>query len=92
VRGRASPNPGRDSETGPHRGRHFTPQRLYAGKAYGTPELRKRLRGKRLGVRIARKGIESSERLGRRWWVIERAMPWPTGYRRLDHRYERVKY
>ncbi|GGW68541.1 hypothetical protein GCM10010381_61760 [Streptomyces xantholiticus] len=44
---------------------------------------------KRIGVRIARKGIESSERLGRRRWVIERTMSWLTGYRRLNHRYER---
>ncbi|MFJ4710076.1 transposase, partial [Streptomyces anulatus] len=41
------------------------------------------------GVRIARKGIESSERLGRRRWVIERTMSWLTGHRRLNHRYER---
>ncbi|MCX5434079.1 transposase [Streptomyces sp. NBC_00062] len=33
--------------------------------------------------------IESSERLGRRRWVIERTMSWLTGYRRLNHRYER---
>ncbi|MFG2441182.1 transposase [Streptomyces sp. NPDC048508] len=31
---------------------------------------------------------ESSERLGRRRWVIERTMSWITGYRRLNHRYE----
>ncbi|MER5570598.1 transposase, partial [Streptomyces goshikiensis] len=31
---------------------------------------------------------ESSERLGRRRWVIERTMSWLTGYRRLNHRYE----
>ncbi|MCW7990882.1 transposase, partial [Streptomyces platensis subsp. clarensis] len=29
------------------------------------------------------------ERLGRRRWVIERTMPWLTGDRRLNHRYER---
>jgi hypothetical protein len=34
-------------------------------------------------------GIESSERLGRRRWVIERTMSWLSGYRRLAHRYER---
>ncbi|MFG3064615.1 transposase, partial [Streptomyces sp. NPDC048231] len=53
------------------------------------PRLRKWLRGKRIGVRIARKGIESSERLGRRRWVIERTMSWLSGYRRLSPRYER---
>ncbi|GAU71502.1 putative transposase [Streptomyces sp. NBRC 110611] len=43
----------------------------------------------RIGVRIARKGIESSERLGRRIWVIERTISWLSGYRRLSPRYER---
>lgn len=46
---------------------------LHAGKAYDIPGLRKWLRGKRIGVRIARKGMEPSERLGRRRWVIEPA-------------------
>ncbi|MGQ4731516.1 IS5 family transposase [Streptomyces sp. Ju416(a)] len=73
----------------PHRGRHFKPQRLHADKAYALPALRRLLRGRRIGVRIARKGIESSERLGRRRWVIERTISWLTGYRRLNHRYER---
>ncbi len=40
-------------------------------------------------MRIARKGIESSERLGRHRWVIERTMSWLSGYRRLSPRYER---
>lgn len=57
-----------------HRDRNFKPQRLHADKAYDIPELRKWLRGKRIGVRIARKGIEPSERLGRRRRVIERTM------------------
>ena len=73
----------------PHRGRYFKPQHLHADKAYDIPHLRKWLRGKRIGVRIARKGIESSERLGRRRWVIERTMSWLSGYRRLRPRYER---
>ncbi len=65
------------------------PVRLHADKAYDIPHLRRWLWGKRIGVRIARKGIDSSERLGRRRWVIERTMSWLTGYRRLNHRYER---
>jgi transposase len=40
-------------------------------------------------VRIVRKGIESSERLGRRRWVIERTISWLSGYRWLSPRYER---
>ncbi|WP_307822052.1 IS5 family transposase [Streptomyces coffeae] len=47
------------------------------------------LRGKRIGVRIARKGIESGERSGRCRWVIERTMSWLSGYRRRNHAYER---
>ncbi|WP_425336446.1 hypothetical protein [Streptomyces afghaniensis] len=64
------------------------PKRLHADKAYDVPHLRRWLWGKRIGVRIARKGIDSSERLGRSRWVIERIMSWLTGYRRLTHRYE----
>jgi hypothetical protein len=44
--------------------RCFQPQRLHADKAYDVPHLRKWLRGRHVGVRIARKGIESSERSG----------------------------
>ncbi|MFH8520656.1 IS5 family transposase [Streptomyces gelaticus] len=80
---------GLQSRHDPHRGWHHKPRKLHADKAYDIPELRRWLRGKRIGVRIARKGIESSERLGRRRWVIERTMSWLTGYRRLNHRCER---
>lgn len=34
------------------------------------PQLRRRLRGKRTAVRTAPKGLDSSERLGRRNWAI----------------------
>lgn len=57
--------------------------------AYDRADLRRWLRWERIGVRIARKGIESSERLGRRRRVIERTMSWLSGYRRLSPRYER---
>jgi transposase len=80
---------GHQTRHDPHHGRYFKPQRLQADKAYDVPALRKWLRGKRIGVRIARKGIESSDRLGRHHWVIERTMSWLSGYRRLNHRYER---
>ncbi|WP_190144653.1 IS5 family transposase [Streptomyces glebosus] len=80
---------GHQTRHDPHRGRYFKPERLHADKAYDRPDLHKWLRGKRIGVRIARKGIESSERLGRRRWVIERTMSWLSGYRRLSPRYER---
>ncbi len=47
------------------------------------------MRGRGIVPRIARKGIESGERLGRYRWVIERTIAWFTGYRRLTIRYER---
>ena len=33
--------------------------------------------------------METSEKLGRHRWVIERSLAWLTGYRRLTLRYER---
>ncbi|MBP2055201.1 transposase [Streptomyces griseochromogenes] len=80
---------GLQSRHDPDRGRRYKPRKLHADKAYDQPDLRKWVRGKRIGVRIARKGIESSERLGRHRWVIERTMSWLSGYRRISPRCER---
>ena len=38
--------------------------------------------------RIARRGVETSTRLGRHRWVVERSFAWLTGYRRPTARYE----
>ncbi|MFF4414233.1 IS5 family transposase [Streptosporangium sp. NPDC001559] len=76
----------------PVRGGCRKPGKLHAGKAYDHPELRRWLRGRRIGVRIARKGVESGQRLGRHRWVIERTISWLLGYRRLSPRYERYPY
>ena len=40
-------------------------------------------------VRIARKGVDSSARLGRHRWVVERTFAWLDQFRRLTIRYER---
>jgi phosphatidylserine/phosphatidylglycerophosphate/cardiolipin synthase-like enzyme len=37
-----------------------------------------------------RKGIESSARLGRHRWTVERTVSWLSGIRRLHRRYERT--
>ncbi len=58
-------------------------------RGVGLSDLRKWLHSQHIGVRIARKGIDSSERLDRRRWIIERTISWLTGYRRLSPRYER---
>ncbi|TLS44370.1 hypothetical protein FE633_20290 [Streptomyces montanus] len=39
--------------------------------------------------RVARKGIESSTRLGRHHWVVERTVSWLPGCCRWHRRYER---
>ena len=74
------------SRRGPRRRK---PSKLHADKAYDSSEIRAWLRERAIVPRIARKGIESKERLGRYRWVIERTMAWFTGYRRLTIRYER---
>lgn len=42
-----------------------------------------------IAPRIARRGIEPNDRLGRHRWRIERTISWIFGYRRLTIRYER---
>ncbi|WP_242609024.1 IS5 family transposase [Actinomadura formosensis] len=73
----------------PQRGRCRLVDKLYADKAYDRPDLRRWLRSVGITPRIARIGVESSQRLGRRRWLIERTISWLTGYRRLSPRYER---
>jgi transposase len=65
------------------------PAKLHADKAYDYPSLRRALRARGITPRIARRGIDSSERLGRHRWVVERTLSWLLGCRRLGVRYER---
>ncbi|MEF9908002.1 IS5 family transposase [Streptomyces sp. P9-A2] len=74
------------SRRGPRRRR---PAKLHADQAYDNRHLRRWLRSRGITHRIARKGIEPSQRLGRHRWTIERAMAWLGGCRRLHRRYER---
>ncbi|MBA4116296.1 MAG: IS5 family transposase [Rubrobacter sp.] len=74
----------------PHRGRpRKRPKKLHADKAYDFPRCRKALRKRGITPRIARRGIESSEKLGRYRWVVERTLSWLNRFRRLKVRYER---
>jgi transposase len=65
------------------------PLKLHADKAYDTPRCRRHLHRHGIRCRIARKGIESSQKLGRHRWVVERTLAWFARYRRLTIRYER---
>ena len=69
--------------------RRKRPVKLHADKAYDIPRCRRFLRRRGIRVRIARKRKDSSERLGRHRWVIERTLAWLNQFRRLTVRYER---
>lgn len=65
------------------------PEKLHADKGYDYPRCRKALRRRGIKARIARRGMESSEKLGRHRWVVERSFSWLYRFRRLAVRYER---
>ncbi len=65
------------------------PVKLHADKGYDYPRCRRALRSRGIIPRIARRGIESRERLGRYRWVVERTLSWLNRFRRLNVRYER---
>lgn len=65
------------------------PKKLHTDKGYDFPRCRKALRKRGINARIARRGIESSERLGGHRWVVERTLAWLGRYRSLVVRYER---
>ena len=65
------------------------PAKVHADKAYAAAHCRAYLRRYGMACRIARKGIEPSERLGRHRWVVERTLAWLSQFRRLTVRYER---
>lgn len=58
--------------------------------AYDFRHCRETLRRRGIKGRIARRGKEASERLGRHRWVVERTLAWLARYRRLAIRYERL--
>ncbi|MCJ2109634.1 IS5 family transposase [Methylobacterium sp. E-025] len=65
------------------------PHKLNADKAYDARARRQECRARGIVPRIARRGIDSSERLGRHRWVVERTHAWFNRFLRLPVRYER---
>ena len=65
------------------------PAKLHADKGYDAAHCRAACRQRGITPRIARRGIESSERLGRHRWVVERTFAWLSRFRRLRLRDER---
>ncbi len=65
------------------------PDKLHADKAYDHRRCRQACRRRGIAARIARRRIETSQKLGRHRWVVERTFAWINRYRRLITRYER---
>ena len=65
------------------------PEKLHADKGYDYPKCRQALRERNITDRIARRGVDSKERLGKHRWVVERTLSWLHRFRRLRIRYER---
>jgi transposase len=65
------------------------PAKLHADKGYDYPTCRRVLRRRGIRPRIARRGVESHQRLGRHRWKVERSLAWLLANRRLTIRYER---
>ena len=63
------------------------PLKLHGDKGYDNPRVRRYLRRRGITARIARIGRDSSARLGRHRWVVERTLGW-LSYKRLALRYD----
>jgi transposase len=68
--------------------RRSKPGKVHADKGYDYPRCRAYLHRRGIGVRIARRGIDTSTRLGRYRWKAERTIAWLLGCRRLRIRYD----
>jgi transposase len=64
------------------------PMKLHADEAYDHAACRQACRARGVTPRIARRGVDRSDRRGRRRWVVERTLAWLARFRRLAVRYE----
>jgi transposase len=69
--------------------RRIRPDAVHADKGYDSAANRAWLRRRGIRPRIARRGVESSSRLGRHRWRVERALSWLSCFRRLQVRWDR---
>lgn len=71
----------------PIRGRRWPPRRrpskLHADKAFDFHVCRRALRKRHIQLRVARRGIDSSGRLGHHRWGVEGTPAWLSRFRRL---------
>jgi IS5 family transposase len=69
--------------------RRTRPAKVHADKGYDSRANRAWLRRRGIKSRIARRGIESSTRLGRHRWRVGRSLSWLSCWRRLAVRWDR---
>lgn len=69
--------------------RRRRPGKVHADKGYDSRANRAYLRRRGITPRIARRGMESSVRLGRHRWRVERSLSWLSCFRRLQLRWDR---
>jgi transposase len=69
--------------------RRRRPGKLHSDKGYDSAANRAYLRRRGIRPRIARRGLESSTRLGRHRWRVERSLSWLSCFRRLEVRWDR---
>lgn len=73
------------------------PDKLHADKGYDHrrcldgSRCRRECRARSITPRIARRGIESSQHLGRHRWIVERTLAWLARFRRLTIRNQTPK-
>ena len=65
------------------------PRKLHTDKAYDFARCRRACNIRHIQARIARHGVEDTQRLGRHRWVVERTFAWLEQMCRLATRYER---
>ena len=70
-------------------GRRTRPTKVHADKGYDSRANRAYLRRRGIRARIARREVESSRRLGRHRWKVERSLSWLSCWRRLAGRWDR---
>jgi IS5 family transposase len=69
--------------------RRCRPGKVHVDKGYDSAANRTYLWRRGIRPRIARREIESSERLGRHRWKAERSLSWLSCWRRLQVRWDR---
>jgi len=69
--------------------RRTRPAKVHADKGYDSRANRAYLRRRGIRARIARREVESSRRLGRHRWKVERSLSWLSCFRRLQVRWDR---